>query len=290
MDSLLIAFPGSGVVTYVFLPPLVALCISFLTSTAGVSGAFLLLPFQMSVLGFTTPAVSATNLLYNVVGTPGGIYRYAREGRMAWPLAGAMTAGLIPGIFAGYLLRLAYLPDPRSFKLFVGGVLGYLAVRLAVDAVRGAPSAEPLDVPGASARQAPGRPLGPLRFHYKGLLSLSLVVGTVGGVYGIGGGAIMAPLCVAVFRLPVHRVAGAVLFATFVSSVAGVGFYSLVPVMGQVAPPDWGLGLLFGLGGLAGTYLGARIQRFLPERWIKVFLGGIVLAVAGRYVLGYFVP
>jgi hypothetical protein len=40
---------------------------------AGISGAFLILPFQMSVLGFVTPSVSATNFLYNVVGTPGGI-------------------------------------------------------------------------------------------------------------------------------------------------------------------------------------------------------------------------
>jgi len=32
---------------------------------AGISGAFLLLPFQMSVLGFSTPSVSATNFLYN---------------------------------------------------------------------------------------------------------------------------------------------------------------------------------------------------------------------------------
>jgi uncharacterized membrane protein YfcA len=43
---------------------LVAFFISFFTSMAGVSGAFLLLPFQMSVLGLATPAVSATNLVF----------------------------------------------------------------------------------------------------------------------------------------------------------------------------------------------------------------------------------
>ena len=32
----------------------------------GVSGAFLLLPFQVSVLGFTSPAVSPTNLIFNI--------------------------------------------------------------------------------------------------------------------------------------------------------------------------------------------------------------------------------
>ena len=57
---------------------------------------------------------------------------------------------------------------------------------------------------------------------------LSLIVGLVGGVYGIGGGAIMAPFLVSFFGLPVHAVAGASLFATFLTSVAGVGFYSLL--------------------------------------------------------------
>jgi len=66
---------------------LVAFCISSLVTSAGVSGAFLLLPFQMSVLGFTSPAVSATNLLYNIVAIPGGVSQYIREGRMAWPIA-----------------------------------------------------------------------------------------------------------------------------------------------------------------------------------------------------------
>ena len=66
-------FPISGVETWWWLPALVAFLISSLTSTGGVSGAFLLLPFQVSFLGFTGPAVSSTNLVYNIVATPGGV-------------------------------------------------------------------------------------------------------------------------------------------------------------------------------------------------------------------------
>jgi len=28
--------------------------------------------------------------------------------------------------------------------------------------------------------------------------------------------------------------------------------------------PDWFLGIMFGLGGMAGMYLGARFQKFVP--------------------------
>jgi len=120
MDLLQIIFPVAGVKIYLFIPPAVAFAISFFTSMAGISGAFLLLPFQMSVLGFTSTSVTSTNFLFNVVGTPGGVYRYIKECRFAWPVALIIVAGIIPGVLIGYYIRIKFLPDPKSFKLFVG--------------------------------------------------------------------------------------------------------------------------------------------------------------------------
>ena len=52
-------FPVADIEIHPLIPPVVAFVISFFTSMGGVSGAFLLLPFQVSVLGFNTPTVSA---------------------------------------------------------------------------------------------------------------------------------------------------------------------------------------------------------------------------------------
>ena len=60
---------------------LAAFLISALTTPAGISGAVLLLPFQVSVLGTPGPSVAPTNLLYNVVSTPDALYRYWRQGQ-----------------------------------------------------------------------------------------------------------------------------------------------------------------------------------------------------------------
>jgi uncharacterized protein len=68
-------FPVSGVEVNPLRPLLVAFAVCALTTPAGVSGAFLLLPCQVSVLGFTSPTVSPTNLVYNMVATPGGLFR-----------------------------------------------------------------------------------------------------------------------------------------------------------------------------------------------------------------------
>ena len=132
MEFLQITFQTAGINTYVFIPPVVAFVISFFTSMAGISGAFLLLPFQVSLLGFTSPSVSATNFLYNVVGTPGGVIRYVKNKQMVWPLIACILAGTLPGVLIGYYLRILFLPDPRVFKLFVGIVLLYVGLRLCV--------------------------------------------------------------------------------------------------------------------------------------------------------------
>ncbi len=322
MDCLIHHFSVSGVETWVFLPPLVAFVVSFFTSMGGVSGAFLLLPFQVSYLNFTTPSVSATNLVFNIVAIPSGVYRYMKEGRMAWPLAWVVIIGTLPGVFLGYYVRVLYLPDPRSFKAFVGAVLLYIGGRLLYEMTprgrRGQDATKALEEKYKAhakglreerrTRVAAGLPpeavirrvaFSPARvafdfwgerfsFSTPAMFCLAFVVGIIGGTYGIGGGAIIAPFCIAVFRLPVYAVAGAALMGTFLTSIAGVFFYSVVPVKaGLATAPDWPLGILFGIGGLAGMYCGARLQKVVPQRFIKLMLGALILSLAVRYILPY---
>jgi uncharacterized membrane protein YfcA len=298
MDFFPIHFTVSGVETSIFIPPLIAFVISFFSSMAGITGAFLILPFQMSVLGFVTPSVSATNFLYNVVGTPGGILRYMREGRMVWPLALAITIGTLPGVLVGYYIRVRYLPDPRSFKLFVGVILLYIGMRVVKKIIRtGGASATGengnftvSNVTYSLSRMGFDFQAQRVEFSLAAIIILSLVVGVIGGIYGIGGGAIIAPFCVAFLNIPVHTVAGAAMFGTFVTSIVGVAVYSLIPFYnGQTAPPDWFLGILFGIGGLLGMYLGATCQKYVPERIIQAILALIIFAVSINYILQFFI-
>ena len=129
-------------------------------------------------------------------------------------------------------------------------------------------------------------------FNTIGLLLLSFIVGIVGGTYGIGGGAIIAPFLVAFFGLPVYTIAGATLMATFVTSIAGVVFYAgIAPLFahtGLSIAPDWTLGALFGAGGFVGIYCGARLQRYLPAKIIKIILILTMTFIAIRYIANVF--
>ena len=296
MEFLKFTFPLSGVETFFLIPPLLAFGISFFTSMGGISGAFLLLPFQMSVLGFTSPSVTATNFLFNVTGTPGGVYRYARECRFVWPVAILIVAGIIPGVLIGYYLRITYLPDPKTFKFFVGCVLMLIALKLLKEAFNGKTASTAESCALTDKVEEASIAMKTTRFNFKDatysfvttkLLGLALAVGVIGGVYGIGGGSIIAPFLITFFGLPVYAIAGAVLLGTFVSSLAGVTFYSLIPINGAVAAPDWLLGILLGLGGLLGMYLGARVQKHVPGRWIKLMLGAVIIIVASKYILRF---
>jgi uncharacterized membrane protein YfcA len=245
-----------------------AFVIAVLATPAGISGAVLLLPFQVSVLGTPSPAVTPTNLLYNVVATPGALYRYWRQGQTGGRLALVLIAGTLPGVIAGSVIRVELLPGARVFDLVVAAVLLPLGIWLALT--------RPAR-PGTHPWPARSIPL-------PALILLAGAVGCVGGIYGIGGGSILAPILIGTGRPP-REVAPAALASTFVTSVAGVITFLILSVHhnGPVAP-DWPTGIALGIGGLAGAYTGARIQRHLPDTVIRRVMGVLVAAIGVRYL------
>jgi uncharacterized protein len=248
-----------------------AYVIAVLATPAGISGAVLLLPFQVSVLGTPSPAVTPTNLLYNIVATPGGLYRYWRQGQTGGRLAVLLIAGTVPGVIAGSVIRVELLPSAHVFDLVVAAVLIPLGASIA------------LTRPGTREPDAPPKPVRMIPVPV--LIVLAVAVGCVGGIYGIGGGSILAPVLVGSGRKP-SEVAPAALASTFVTSVAGVITFTVLAIHAHVhAAPDWPTGIALGVGGLAGAYTGARIQSRLPELLIRRVMAALVIAIGIRYLI-----
>jgi uncharacterized membrane protein YfcA len=244
-----------------------AFLLALATTPAGVSGAVLLLPIQLSVLHVPSPSVTPTNLLFNVAATPGGLLRFAREQRLRGPLTGLLVAGTMPGVIAGAILRVEVFSGQRSFEVIAALVLLPLGLWLLL---------------GAQNLERP-RPI-PTRRHRQATWLLALVVGTIGGLYGIGGGSILAPILIAL-GYSVYEVAPATLAATFLTSVAGILTYQVLQALhGGAIAPQWILGAFLGAGGFAGSYCGARLQSRLPERNLRRLLGLIACLVAARYI------
>ncbi|MBU0464922.1 MAG: sulfite exporter TauE/SafE family protein [Proteobacteria bacterium] len=280
-----------------------AFVVSFFTSMGGISGAFLLLPFQMSFLGYTSPSVSATNHVFNIIAIPSGVYRYIKEKRMLWPLAKAIVIGTLPGVFIGAWVRIEYLPDPKNFKVFAGLVLLYIGWKLLKDIIGNRKTKEKgiaIEGAGFHSLAVMDSSFNKVSFTFGGKLYayaqlpiyiICFLVGIIGGIYGIGGGSIIAPILVTIIGLPVHVIAGAALLGTFVTSVSGVIFYQfLAGLYPEVAvSPDWMLGALFGSGGFLGMYLGARAQKFVKAVYIKGILAFCILFIALKYISAFFI-
>ncbi len=250
--------------------PVGALCaflLALITTPAGVSGAVLMLPIQLSILHVPSPAVTPTNLLFNVAATPGGLLRFWQEQRLGGPLTRLLILGTLPGVIVGAIIRVDVLSDPHAFELVAAGVLLPLGLWLALGAQRIPPSRRKLSGRGRAA-----------------VWALSLIVGVIGGIYGIGGGSILAPILLA-YGYSAYEVAPATLAATFLTSIAGVSAYQLLQLTrGGAIEPDWILGAWIGAGGFLGSYLGARLQQNLPERSIRRLLGLIACVIAVRYI------
>jgi uncharacterized protein len=241
------------------------LAIATVTAPVGVSGAVFLLPVQLSVLGVPNPAVTPTNLLYNVMATPGALLRYHRNGHFGGPMTGLLLAGTVPGVVAGAAARVFLLPGARPFRIVAGLVLLALGTWLIARTL--------------------GRPRTRRPLSDRTILATSLGVGVLGGVYGIGGGSILSPILVG-SGLAVAVVAPAAMTATFVTSIVGALTYAALALVadGSIAP-DWPIGIACGLGGLCGGYLGARLQPRLPERRLRLLLGALACGIAVLYLI-----
>jgi len=242
-----------------------ALLLAAVATPAGVSGAVLLLPFQVGVLDTPSPAVTPTNLLYNVVATPGALYRYWHQGQTGGRLIRLLVVGTLPGVIVGSIIRVELLPSATRFDVVIASVLIPLGAWLLI-----------AKKPHGGSRRA-------ARLSGSTLVIVAALVGCVGGIYGIGGGAILAPILIGSGRAPAE-VAPAILASTFVTSVAGVlTFIVLATHHHGSITPDWAVGIALGIGGLIGGYAGARLQRRLPESAIRRVLGLLVLAIGIRY-------
>jgi uncharacterized membrane protein YfcA len=164
------------------------------------------------------------------------------------------------------VLRVHVASDPDVFRLIAAGVL----LPIGVFILR---STHPSQV--RHDRRPPRR---------RTITVAAFVVGVLGGIYGIGGGSILGPVLVGT-GMAVSRVAPAALASTFVTSIVGVISFILLQANESASiAPDWTLGLMCGLGGLVGGYLGATLQPRLPERFLRVLLGFLAVGLAVAYV------
>jgi len=122
------------------------------------------------------------------------------------------------------------------------------------------------------------------------LAALGAFVGVVGTTLGVGGGFLLVPILVEVYRLPMRViVAASIPFVIVLSAVGLFSFNVTVPlVTGVHVPTEWAWGFFTGGAALSGAWCATHSQRHIPEGVLRTVLGVCNGAVGVLYVLGYF--
>lgn len=115
---------------------------------------------------------------------------------------------------------------------------------------------------------------------YLGLLAVGLVAGIFAGLFGIGGGLIIVPALLYIFRLKEWEAIGTSLAA-------------LIPPVGLLGAAEYyrqgyiniSFAALIALGLFVGAYFGARIVIALPQELLQRIYGAFLMIIAGRMLI-----
>jgi hypothetical protein len=96
-----------------------------------------------------------------------------------------------------------------------------------------------------------------------GYIAIGALAGLLGGAFGIGGGIVMVPAFLMLFKQPIHTAIGTSMMVVIPISIAGtLRHYSLNNVQLPIA-------LWAALGGIVGAIIGASIIEQVPELYVK---------------------
>jgi hypothetical protein len=220
---------------------------------------------QLSVLHAPSPAVTPTNLRFNVVAGPGALLRYRKQGHLTGPLTGcccsepcqAWSSERSSGSSRSPASTRSSWSSPRCYCRWGCGSARRRLV--------------------AADTRLPGRwqPARSSHWRWRSASSAGSTASAADPRWDRSSSAAATRSS----RSP------AALTSTFLTSAAGATTYALIGLSttGDITP-DWTVGLLCGLGGLIGSYLGARLQPRLPETALRLPLGVLATALALLYL------
>lgn len=249
----------------------------------GAGGGFVLVPLLLLLYPADRPAtITSISLAVVFFNALSGSIAYARERRIDYRTGLIFAAATVPGAILG-----AIVVDglPRGlFDTIFGVVLVVLALLIvlrgdgrgqtALTIGRGLTTRVVVDAAGDRHEYSFSLPLG---------IGLSLLVGFVSSLLGIGGGIVHVPALVQLLSFPVHIATATSHFILAIMALAGSAVHLVSGELGQ----GTGLtrALLIGAGAVPGAQVGARLSRRLHGGWIIRLLGVALLLVGVRLLL-----
>lgn len=241
----------------------------------GSGGSILTVPVLVYLMGMNPMVATASSLfIVGLTSLVGGLRAYSKnliDFR-------AITEFGLPSIFSIFIARhyiLPALPDiifhagnkPVSKELLLMVVFAVLMVAASLTMIRSRKDAD-TEIKESVNR---GHKVLPL-------VLLGLVIGTVTGLLGAGGGFLIIPSLVLFLGLPMKKAVGTSLLIIAINSLFGF-LFSL-----KQFSYNWTLLIIFTMLATAGIFTGSRLSEKIPGKSLKKGFGWFILA-AGAYII-----
>ena len=264
--------------------------VGFVAGMFGVGGGFLLTPFLI-FMGVPT-AVAVASASAQIVASSATGALTAWQNRAVDPkLGGMLVGGGLVGTFLGIaffnaMRRLGQLDLIISLSYIVllssiGGFMLYESVHTILAARKGKPRV--IREPG-SHRWYEGLPLK-VRFTQSRLyvsaipfLVTGLLFGFIGAVLGIGGGFMLVPALIYIFRVPIHVVVGTSQLQILCTMLVATMLHAV-----SSGTVDMIMALILIVGGVFGAAMGVRAGQRLTGEHFRLMLALLILAVGARF-------
>lgn len=246
---------------------IVALISAFTGSLVGMGGGVVLIPamlflhYYTDAFGWATPQVIVGISLITMIFTAfSSTISYYKTGRIHIKIGLLFLTGSVPGSILGAWLNQFIRTD--HFSLYFGILM------IALSFVFLFKRKEPAD------GQSSGKKTPALS-----VFIISLIVGGISGLFGIGGGSIIVPAMIFLFGLTIHTAAATSMFVILFISIISAGTHI---VLGHVA---WEYVLLFIIGGWIGGTLGARVNQVLKSNILEWILRLLLIIIGIRLIM-----
>lgn len=242
---------------------LLGLLIGCFGTLVGAGGGFILMPLLLLWRpGEEADRLTALSLFMVLCNAISGSIGYARARRIDYKAGFIFAAAALPGAIAGTLL-VDRIPR-QQFDYIMAGVLTAIAVFLLWRGEKRVGKSSP-SVNEHEANAKPRLGIG---------AAVSVGVGCIASLLGIGGGIIHVPALVHLVHMPVHIAAATSHFVLAITTSVAV---AILANRGMLAG-QWDQAIALGVGAVVGAQFGARLSARLPG-------GVIVRALAIALIL-----
>jgi uncharacterized membrane protein YfcA len=247
----------------------------------GAGGGFILVPALLLIYPDYDPEqVTAISLAVVWANATSGAVAYARQRRIDYVTGLIFAASSVPGVIGGALV-VGYVPE-RSFSILFGALL----LTMSVITLQPRPTAirEPRPERGLLVRTmtAPGGVT--YRYSYKvwQAVLLSLAIGFVSSLFGVGGGVIHVPMMIVLFRIPIEL---AVATSHFVLALMTGGATTVHLASGSFSGEQLLQAGALAVGAIPGAQAGAWLAHRMPAHRVLPLLALALVALGLRLIL-----